>query len=415
MTAEILCVGTELLIGDIVNTNAAYISKVLSYHGIDVLHHTVCGDNAKRLEECFKTALERNDIVVTTGGLGPTYDDITKKVCAETLNLELVTDENIVKALKDYFERSGRVMTENNLLQALVPEGAKVFLNNHGTAPGLCIEKNGKTVVMMPGPPREMKPMLDEQIMPYLSKYTDHVLYSSNINIFGMGESSVDQKLHEMMQSFTNPTVAPYIDDGEVRLRVTASAENPEMAHELVNDVVKKISDTLGNCVYGVDSGGLQYTLVEKLREKKLSAACAESCTGGLLSSMITDVPGSSEVFGYGVCTYANEAKIKLLGVKPETLEKYGAVSEQTACEMADGVRKLSGADIALSLTGLAGPGGAVPGKPVGLVWLGVSTAKKTYAKKLLLAQHNKPDRAFIRKLAAKNALKTALDEASEM
>ena len=268
MTAEILCVGTELLIGDIVNTNAAYISKVLSYHGIDVLHHTVCGDNSKRLEQCFKTALERNDIVVTTGGLGPTYDDITKKVFADTMILELVTDENIVKALKDYFERSGRVMTENNLLQALVPEGAKVFLNNHGTAPGLCIEKNGKTVVMMPGPPREMKPMLDEQIMPYLSKYTDHVLYSSNINIFGMGESSVDQKLHEMMQSFTNPTVAPYIDDGEVRLRVTASAENSEMAHELVNDVVKKISDTLGNCVYGVDSGGLKYTLVDKLREK---------------------------------------------------------------------------------------------------------------------------------------------------
>lgn len=414
MTAEILCVGTELLIGDIINTNAAYISKTLSYNGIDVLYNSVCGDNPKRLGDCFRLALSRCDLVITTGGLGPTYDDITKSICADVLGLELVKDINVENKLKEYFTKSGRPMTQNNLSQALVPCGAVVFQNQNGTAPGICIEKDGKTVVMMPGPPREMVPMLDGQVMPYLKKYTQKVLVSANVNIFGVGESSVDEKLHELMQNSKNPTVAPYIDDGEVRLRVTASAESQSKANALIVPVVEEIKAALGKSVYGVNSKGLEHALVKQLKAKQLTVATAESCTGGLLSSAITSVPGASECFGFGVCTYANKAKMKLLGVKHETLEKYGAVSEQTACEMASGAKILSGADIALSLTGIAGPDGGTVEKPVGLVYLGVAVKDRVYAKKLLLARHSSPDRDFIRKLAVKNALKTALDEAVE-
>ncbi len=414
MNAEILCVGTELLIGDIVNTNASYISKALSYHGINVLYHSVCGDNAVRLEQTLHLALLRSDIVVTTGGLGPTYDDITKSICASAFDLPLVMDENVKNELFEYFKKSNRTMTENNLSQALVPKGAKVFSNAHGTAPGICIEKDGKIIIMLPGPPREMIPMMDNAVLPYLSKYTKTKLFSSNVNVFGMGESSVDQKLHALMSCSENPTVAPYVADGEVRLRVTANAENKDSAQKLIAPVIQQIKDQIGEFVYGVDSQGLEYELVRALKEKKLTVATAESCTGGLVSKMITEVSGSSEVFGFGVCTYANEAKIKLLSVSEKTLDEFGAVSYETACEMAKGAKELSCADIAISLTGIAGPTGGTADKPVGLVYLGVALKDRVYAKKLLLCQHSKPDRAYIRMCAAKNALKTALDEVLE-
>jgi len=413
--AEILCVGTELLIGDVVNTNATYISKRLSEHGIDVLYHSVCGDNPERLEKCLNHALLRSDIVVTTGGLGPTYDDITAEICARALGIVMCDSDEVEKSLEEYFRRSGRVMTDNNKKQAKIPKGAKIFTNNYGTAPGICIEKNGKIIVMMPGPPREMKPMTDDEVIPYLSKYTNKVLVSSNVNIFGMGESSVETKLHELMLSSINPTVAPYINDGEVRVRVTASAENENKAKELISPVVERIKSELGDVVYGVDCESMEKKLVELLLRNKLTVSTAESCTGGMVSQLITNVPGSSEVFGFGVCTYANQAKMKMLGVKEETLEKYGAVSEQTAMEMARGVKELSGSDISLSLTGIAGPGGGTEQKPVGLVYIGVCAGEKCYAKKLLLAQHGRSDRGFIRTLAAKNALKAAIDEAGEI
>ncbi len=414
MIAEILCIGTEVLIGDIVNTNAAFISKTLSEHGIDVLYHSVCGDNPKRMKDCFEIALSRADIVVTTGGLGPTYDDITKNIIADTLCMPLFLDENVKCDLQAYFARSGRIMTENNLSQAYVPKGAEVLKNSFGTAPGLFIQKDEKIVIMMPGPPREMKPMLCNEVLPHLQKYTNKALVSSNVNIFGMGESSVDAALHELMESSANPTLAPYIDDGDVRVRVTASAESKEKALQLIQPMVQKVKDILGSCVYGVDSDGIEYELVSALCKKHLTIATAESCTGGLVSQMITKVSGSSEVFGFGVCTYANKAKVKLVGVREDALEKYGAVSQETACEMAKGVKALSGADIAVSLTGIAGPTGGTKEKPVGLVYLGVAVKDKVYAKKLLLAQHTNPSRQFIRKLAAKNALKTALDEVLE-
>ena len=415
MIAEILCIGTEILIGDIVNTNATYISKRLSEYGFDVLYHSVCGDNKVRLEETLKHSFERADLVVTTGGLGPTYDDITTELCAKALGLSMYTDERVVEQLKGYFSKTGRVMTENNLKQALVPEGATVLMNDFGTAPGIAVEKDGKVLVMLPGPPREMKPMLENQVLPYLSKYTDHVLVSSNVNIIGMGESSVEEKLYDLMTKSKNPTLAPYVNEGEVRVRVTARGKNEVEARKLISKTVEEVKTVIGRVVYDVDSPSVEHSLVKLLSEKKKTIATCESCTGGLVSASITAVPGSSEVFGFGICTYANEAKMRLVGVKADTLEKYGAVSEQTAMEMAEGVRKLSGADIALSLTGIAGPGGGTEEKPVGLVYLGVSVGQKKYAKKMLLGQHATKDREYIRKLAVKNALKTAIEEVMEL
>ncbi len=415
MVVEILAIGTELLIGDITNTNASYISKKMSEHGFDVLYHSVCGDNRKRLTETVLHALERADILITTGGLGPTYDDISMEVCASAVGLDLVENKQVVEELKSYFAKTGRVMTENNMKQALVPEGATVFHNNFGTAPGACIEKDGKIIILMPGPPREMKPMLDTQVLPYLSKYTGKVLVSSNVNILGMGESAVEDVLYELMTKSKNPTLAPYVTAGEVRIRVTASGKTEDEARALVDDTVNKVRERLGSVVYDVDSESVQHTLVRLLREKHLTIATAESCTGGMVSEYLTQVPGASEVFGFGVCTYANEAKMKMLGVNKETLEKYGAVSEQTAMEMAKGIKELSDADIALSLTGIAGPGGGTDEKPVGLVYLGVAVGEKLYAKKMLLGQHATRDREYIRTVAVKNALKTAIDEILEL
>ena len=415
MIAEILCIGTEILIGDIVNTNATYISKRLSEHGFDVLYHSVCGDNKKRLEETIRHAFTRCDLLITTGGLGPTYDDITMELCAKSLGLSVHRDENVVNQLKAYFEKTGRKMTENNLKQALVPDTSTVLMNDFGTAPGVVVEKDGKVLVMLPGPPREMKPMLDNQVIPFLLKYSDHVLVSSNVNIIGMGESTVEEKLFDLMTTSKNPTLAPYVNDGEVRVRVTGSGRNEVEAKERVAETVSVVKNVLGNVVYDVDSLSAAHSLVKLLALKEKTIATAESCTGGLVSASITEVPGSSEVFGFGVCTYANEAKMHLLGVKQETLEKFGAVSEQTAIEMADGVRKLSGSDIALSLTGIAGPGGGSEEKPVGLVYLGVSVGDKLYGKKMLLGQHAVRDREYIRKLAVKNALMTAIHEIMEL
>lgn len=414
MIAEILCIGTEILIGDIVNTNATYISKRLSENGFDVFYHSVCGDNPKRLENEVKQALSKCDLLVTTGGLGPTYDDITVSVCAKSLGVECEQNKQVEQTIRAYFEKSGRVMTENNLKQAFLPKGCVVFQNEWGTAPGVCFEKDGKVVVMLPGPPREMKPMLEKYVLPHLSRYTDHVLFSSNVNIIGIGESAVEEKLYELMTKSKNPTVALYVNDGEVRVRVTASGKNADEAKELVFDCVEKIKNVLGKFVYDVDSPSPAHSLVKLLKRSGAKISTAESCTGGLLSSAITSVPGASEVFGFGVCSYANEAKQALLGVDETTLSKFGAVSDIVAMQMAKGIRELSCSDIALSLTGIAGPDGGSDEKPVGLVYLGVATRDKLYAKKLLLGLHTSPDREYIRSLAVKNAIKTAIDEVME-
>ena len=263
MTAEILCIGTEVLIGDITNTNAAYIAKKLSEAGVNVYYHTVCGDNKGRMSACLDTALSRSDLVITTGGLGPTYDDITKEIIAEKLGVELELNEEVLTRLEGYFSKSGRTMTENNKKQAYIPKGADVFENSFGTADGIAIKKDGKTVIMLPGPPREMKPMLDTQVLPYLSVNSDHILVSSNVNIFGMGESAVENALADLMKKSQNPTVAPYVDKGEVRLRVTASAENEEKAKNIILPVVEHIKSVIGEYVYGVDETSIENVLVK--------------------------------------------------------------------------------------------------------------------------------------------------------
>lgn len=407
--AEILCVGTEILIGDIVNTNAAFISEKLALMGISQYYQAAVGDNPVRLENAIREALGRCDLLIMSGGLGPTYDDLTKETAAKCMGRRLVLNKDALENIKKIFAFRGKEMTRNNEKQAYIPEGSTVFQNWAGTAPGCAIEdfENGKIIIMLPGPPFELKKMFSEQVMPYLTRFTDTHFVSKNVNIFGMGESEVESRLKGLMEDSVNPSIAPYCGDGEVRLRVTASAKTVEECESLVTGAIERIkASEVGSVIYGVDTT-LARALVDKLSAFKKTVAVAESCTGGLISKRITDVSGSSAVLGYGVVTYANEAKVKLLSVKPETLEKYGAVSEQTAREMALGVRVISGSDIGIATTGIAGPGGGTAEKPVGLVYLGVASDKGVRVIKLML----KGDRDRVRVLASSNALAEALRE----
>ncbi len=407
--AEILCVGTEILIGDIVNTNAAYISEKLALLGINQYYQAVVGDNPERLETALSSALERADLVIMSGGLGPTYDDLTKETAAKCMGRGLYLDERSLTRIKEIFAFRGRVMTKNNEKQAMMPEGSTVFENNAGTAPGCAIEdfEHGKIVIMLPGPPFELKRMFEESVIPYLQRFTDIRFFSKNINIFGMGESEVESHLKDIMQSSSDPTVAPYCGDGEVRLRITSKGADESLCAEKCGEMIKKICSTpIKKFIYGFDTD-LASALVSELIKQKKSVSTAESCTGGLIAKRITDISGSSDIFGYGAVTYSNEAKMKLLSVSKETLKAYGAVSEQTAMEMARGARALSGADIGVSATGIAGPSGGTPEKPVGLVYLGIASENSVRAVKLLL----KGDRDRVRLLTSQNALAEVLRE----
>lgn len=409
--AEILCVGTELLLGDIVNTNAAALARGLASLGINVYHQSVVGDHPARLKKALQTALSRADLVITSGGLGPTYDDITRECTAEVMERPLILDENILEEIRGYFARTGRVMTENNRRQAMVPQGARVLPNRNGTAPGLIVsdEAKGKTVILLPGPPRELVPMWEESVVPYLMARTDRVLFSLNVHIFGMGESTVETVLRDSMIEGKNPTVAPYCTAGEVRLRVTAQAEDETTARDLCRRTLRHIMESeVGAYVYAVvpsteGEATLEGVVIWELCHQGLTVATAESCTGGLIAKRLTDVPGSSAAFKGGFVTYTNEMKISMLGVSPDTLEKYTAVSEQTAAEMARGARLRTGSDIAVSTTGYAGPGGGTEEAPVGTVFVGISTQEETRVVRLKLS----PDRSreYIRTLAASNAL----------
>ena len=351
-------------------------------------------------------------MVLTTGGLGPTCDDLTKKTIADYFGLGLVLHEPSVKKMEELFKRREWPMTPNNMLQALVPEGSTVFLNDNGLAPGVAVENDGKTVIMMPGPPSEMQPMFSERISPYLQQKTGGVIRSKTLYIFGMGESSVEDTLRDLMVSSTNPTVAPYAKQGEVEVRVSAKASGEQEAQALIDPVVAQIRQTLGDVVYGVDVGSMQNALVLALKEKGLVAATAESCTGGLVSAAVTGIPGASAVFAGGVCTYSNELKMKLLGVSEQTLQEKGAVSPETARQMAEGIRKVTDADIGVGITGIAGPDGGSAEKPVGLVYIAVSSDKHSEVKKLLLSRGHKDERNAIRSLAALNALAMMLTAA---
>lgn len=370
MNCELLAVGTELLLGEIANTDGQMIAQGLNEHGINVYWQTVVGDNPARLRQALEIARDRADIIITTGGLGPTADDLTKETVAAVFGKKLYTDPRQLARLK---ERMGPRMTPNNLKQADLPEGCTVLENDWGTAPGCAFEAAGVHVIMLPGPPRECKPMFLYRAVPYLEKLQGGVIGSRYVKIFGVGESSMETLVKPLMEKQTQVTMAPYAKEGECELRITARAESREAALALCDPVVEQVREILGDNIYGVDVASLEERVVQGLREQGMTLALAESCTGGLLAKRITDVPGASEVFGFGCVTYSNEAKQALVGVSPETLERYTAVSPETALEMARGARQRGGADIGLSTTGYAGPGGGTEEHPVGTVFIGLS------------------------------------------
>ena len=417
-SAEILCIGTEILMGDIVNTNAAYIAKELAGLGINVYHQSVVGDNPQRLREALELAFSRADIVITTGGLGPTYDDLSKETIAAFFGRELVMDQESLHRIECHFLRQNRPMTENNKKQAMMPQGCIIFPNNNGTAPGCAIEgtgeQQGKTAIMLPGPPREMKPMFEESVKPFLLKDSDTRLVSHTMHFFGIGESMLESLLRDLMEHSLNPTVAPYAKTGEVQLRVTARVQNGEDAEALLQPVMEKIKEQVGGYLYGIDVGDLQTAAVHALKVNGLHVAVAESCTGGYVAKRLTDVSGASEVFECGVVTYSNRMKHHLLGVSRQTLDTFGAVSEETAREMAAGVRRLSGAEIGISVTGNAGPEPS-EGKEVGLVYIGVDSLEMSRVFMLQVNRRDQDARETIRYLASSHALSLILKAVDAM
>ena len=372
MNAELIAVGTEILLGDIVNTDAQVISQGLSELGINVYYQTVVGDNPQRLERAIREAKDRADIIITTGGLGPTLDDLTKETLASVFGKKMELHQPSLDRITEFFRKIGREMTPNNEKQAWLPEGCTVFVNEWGTAPGCGFEADGKHVLMLPGPPRECTPMWEHCAKPYLYPLAGGCIVSHSVRVFGLGESAMEDRLHDLMATMTNPTIAPYAKTSECFARVTAMADTEEEAEKLLAPVVDQVVEMLGADVYGVDVDSLEQVVGNGLRERGMTLAVAESCTGGLLSKRITDLPGASDYYLGGVCSYSNDAKMKLLGVKKETLDEFGAVSAQTAEEMAAGAAKVLGADIGVGITGIAGPGGATEDKDVGLVYISV-------------------------------------------
>lgn len=386
MNFEIISVGTELLLGQIVNTNAREISRLLSELGFHVYYTTVVGDNPDRLKQALSIAADRADGIITTGGLGPTGDDLTKETIAEYCGLNCVMHEESRKNLEKYFSDRGQYMPQNNLKQAEMPEGCIILPNDNGTAPGAIVETDKNVFIMLPGPPREMRAMLYDKVRPYLETKANGVIYSKSLRVFGMGESAVEELLADLMQTMTNPTLAPYAKVGEVELRLTARAENPKAAEEMLKPLEEKVRGILKDLVYAEgEDANLQQTVVKLLNEKGLTVATAESCTGGLVAKKLTEVPGSSVCFHCGVVTYSNDQKERLLGVNHETLKKYGAVSKETALEMSKGARENAKSDIGIGITGIAGPGGGTEEKPVGLVYVSICAEEVHKAYRLNL------------------------------
>lgn len=400
LCCEIVSVGTELLLGDIVDTNAQYLSKELAAMGIAVLHRSTVGDNAGRLRAAVELALSRSDAVLLTGGLGPTADDITKEVCADVMGFALERNDEAERAMRVFFQTRGRPMPESNLKQADVPKGGIVFQNDHGTAPGVAMERNGKSVILLPGPPNEMHAMFEDKVKPYLAAKTTGVIVSHTVRTMGIGESDMAQRVAPLLEG-GNPTVAPYAKQGEALLRVTARADTKAQAERLMEPVLSQIRSILGDFIYGIDVEDIQHAVVQALLAKKLHVATAESCTAGYIAKRITEVAGASDVFNCGLVTYSNEMKEKLLGVRHETLLKYGAVSAETAVEMAAGAKRVSGADIAVAATGVAGPG-CSENKPVGLVFIGIADCSGARAVRF---ETGRRDREFNRYVTASRAL----------
>ena len=373
MRVEIISVGTEILLGDIVNTNTQFLAKELAYIGIEVYRQEVIGDNEDRLLGILEEALKRSDMVITTGGLGPTKDDLTKETACKFFNMDLELHEESLKALEEYFSRMGRKIVESNYKQVYFPKEAIVLPNPNGTAPGAILEKNNKYIVILPGPPKEMKPMYLNYVKPYLIKKGDGIIESKVIRVLGIGESMAAEKLKKFIENGVNPTVAPYAKEEDVIFRITAKAESEEEALNLIEPVKNQVKEILGEDVYGEgEDTTIEKVVGDLLIKNNLKISTAESCTGGMIASRLVSISGISDVFLEGAVTYANEAKVRTLNVKEETLKKYGAVSEETAREMAEGMAKRTGSDIAVVTTGIAGPGGGTEEKPVGLVYIGL-------------------------------------------
>lgn len=386
MIAELISVGTELLLGNIVNTNAAFLSEECAKLGLSVYYQTVVGDNTGRLKEAIEIAQNRADVIILGGGLGPTEDDLTKETTAEVFGRALYLDEHSKELIEQYFDKLGRdksAITANNWKQAMMPEGCIVIDNDNGTAPGVILEAEGKIAIMLPGPPNELLPMWKKSIAPYLKSKQPEILESMTLKICGMGESRVETEILDLIDAQTNPTIATYAKTGEVHIRLTAKAGSSEEARNIIQPVYWEIKSRLGQYIYTTEeSVTLEDTIVDMLKAADMTLTTIESCTGGLLSGRIVNVSGASDVFKQGFVTYANKAKRKLVDVKKSTLEEFGAVSEETAREMAEGGRKAAKADACISITGIAGPGGGSEEKPVGLVYIGCCVKGKTVVKR---------------------------------
>jgi len=373
--AEIVSVGTELLLGQIVDTNAAYLARVLSELGIALYRRVTVGDNRERLLAALTEALASSDVIFTIGGLGPTMDDITRDVLAEAMGDTLHQDEQIAVQLRRFFEQRGMPILESNLRQALVPSSGRAIPNPNGTAPGLLFEgQNGKLAIALPGPPNEFIPMVNDFVVPYLRTRTGGkgVIRSLVLRVAGVGESFAEDRIKDLMQD-ANPTVAPYAKVGEVHLRITAFAETPDEAERLIAQRAALIRQRLGHAIYGENEETLEQAVVSLLQQRQQTVATGESCTGGLLSGRITEVPGSSKVFLGGVVAYSNAAKTAFLGVDSALLAQFGAVSEEVARAMAEGAQQRFGTTYGIGITGIAGPEGGTPEKPVGLVYIALS------------------------------------------
>lgn len=401
-TAELIAVGTELLLGNIANTDAQMISEGLSQLGINVYYHTVVGDNPQRVRDAVEIARQRADILITTGGLGPTCDDLTKVAIAQAFGKELVFHEESAQRIRDRFAALGRPITENNYQQAMIPQGATVLPNDWGTAPGVAFEAEGTHVILLPGPPRECEMMFRHRAVPYLKALSDGVIVSRTIKTFGIGESAAEAKLRDLMNALHNPTLAPYAKPTGTELRITAHAQTEEEALSLIVPIEEQVKERLGDVVIGVDVSSLEEVCLALLKEKGLTVGTAESCTGGLIAKLLTDLPGSSAVFRGGVVSYCDGVKAGALGVSYDLLDQYGAVSAQVAEAMALGAREALGCDIALSATGVAGPDSDDRGNPVGLVYLGIAWAGGCH---VAVYQGGKVERERIRRQSAQTAL----------
>lgn len=409
-TCEIISVGTELLLGDILNTDAQFLSQELAKLGLSVLHQSTVGDNHDRLYELLRQAAERSDIIILSGGLGPTPDDITKEVACEFFGKELVLHEESLRRMSSYFVSKGIEMPEINKKQAMLPADCVVFENNNGTAPGLAMEKDGTHILLLPGPPRELKPMFNESAVPYLRQFSDKIIISHNIRTFGIGESAMSEIVTDLLDS-ANPTVAPYAKEGEALLRVTAMADSEDDAERLCIPMIEEIKARLSDYIYGIDCNSIEEAVVPMLIENNLKLATAESCTGGLVGKRITNVSGASQVFECGIIAYANEIKHRVLGVSEDSLRQYGAVSAEVAKQMAKGALEVSGADIAVSVTGIAGPLSDGTSKPVGLSYIALADKDNVWVKELNTGHTNRDYNRFANSSNALNMVRLYINK----